>query len=191
MKTGVISCWTYPPTRTPTCFTVWGLKNLLQHKAIQTTQRYSEAGQTGKVNMNTLPLTRPKIPMSCFQIRHHQNSILKITSFFRRRYVLPLMTKEAMRSRGLGANLVTLDYTSARAQLVKNSVWLTPQLLADVGCETPTIDYARFRYVHNIISYYNSLQGAVENRFTVPIGYSGCAPYSDLNFLDNYPPLHN
>jgi len=64
------------------------------------------------------------------------------------RYVLPLMTKEAMRSRGLGANLVTLDYTSARAQLVKNSVWLTPQLLADVGCETPTIDYARFRSRH-------------------------------------------
>ena len=101
------------------------------------------------------------------------------------------MTKEAMRSRGLGANLVTLDYTSARAQLVKNSVWLTPQLLADVGCETPTIDYARFRYVHNIMSYHNSPQGAVENRFTVPIGYSGCAPNSDLNFHDNYPPLHN
>ena len=62
------------------------------------------------------------------------------------RYVLPLQPKEALIKRGMkGVNLVGLNFTTARAQLVGNSVWLTPQLLADVGCETPTIDYARFR----------------------------------------------
>ena len=164
MKTGVISCWTYPLTRTPTCFTVWGLKNLLQHKAIQSTLRYSEAGQTGEVNVHTAyPSSNSSKSTNVLLPNPLSSKYIENYVLFRRRYVLPLMTKEAMRSRGLGANLVTLDYTSARAQLVKNSVWLTPQLLADVGCETPTIDYARFRYVHNIMSYYNSLQGAVEN----------------------------
>ena len=50
------------------------------------------------------------------------------------RYVLPLNPDQTS-----SQNLVKLNYTSAKAKFIKDHIWLTPQMIADVGCETPTI----------------------------------------------------
>ena len=42
-------------------------------------------------------------------------------------------------------NLVTLSGTTATATWMKKgrTIWVNPQMICNVGCETPTINYAR------------------------------------------------
>ena len=68
------------------------------------------------------------------------------------RFVLPL------KNFGMNCELVTLSYTKASAEMVKGGdIWVTPVVIADVGCETPTIFYEKFngkkyRYFYAITS---------------------------------------
>merc|ERR1719378_912617 len=57
------------------------------------------------------------------------------------RYVLPL----DIENKPKGQNIVTLDYTSAKAEVTKdNTVLLTHQQIADVACEFPAIYYKKY-----------------------------------------------
>lgn len=77
------------------------------------------------------------------------------------RFVLPLLTKERCRSlKEIGKgddNLVRLPNTKARAYINGTKIVVKPELLCDLGCETPRVHYERFlgkeyRYFYAISS---------------------------------------
>lgn len=65
------------------------------------------------------------------------------------RFVLPLLSKERRKAlRDLGKdknqeNLVRIPNTKARAYLKEDNIIVKPELLCDLGCETPRIYYEK------------------------------------------------
>ena len=67
------------------------------------------------------------------------------------RFVIPILAETIKK----GQNLVTLPYTKATAEVDSHgSVHLRPEIICNVGCETPTINYEacngkKYRSVRN------------------------------------------
>lgn len=74
------------------------------------------------------------------------------------RFILPLLSKERRQSlREVGKdkdNLIRLPDTAARAFLADDDkIILKPELLCDLGCETPRIHYEKYLGNKRIISF--------------------------------------
>ena len=82
------------------------------------------------------------------------------------RFVLPLKNAMKGNTGDQKANLVTLQNTTAKAKWSKNStVWVEPQELCNIGCETPTINYGaysgkKYRYFYAITTSIDDPNGA-------------------------------
>lgn len=74
------------------------------------------------------------------------------------RFVLPLNTENA----DLDENLVDLENSKATAFKLSNCIWINPELLYDLGCETPRINYERclgqfVRKLHSLKRFHFSI----------------------------------
>ncbi|CAF2314857.1 unnamed protein product [Rotaria sp. Silwood2] len=75
-----------------------------------------------------------------------------------KRFVLPISIKQD------NENLVDLNYTTCQVKLIdKNNLWIEPELIIDMGCELPQIDY--FRYYGKFYRYFYAINTDIEYQY--------------------------
>ncbi|CAF0942936.1 unnamed protein product [Rotaria sordida] len=75
-----------------------------------------------------------------------------------KRFVLPISIKKD------NENLVDLNYTTCQVKLIDNkNLWIEPELIIDMGCELPQIDY--FRHYGKFYRYFYAINTDVDYQY--------------------------